>query len=156
MSDLLKKIEFENNSLLNRAQSNTLQKIASHFKIPQKLLRADLDLTALEQNVLKFPQFKHMFLDEFYPIQQKFKGADLLNSKKFLQSDLYAQLLAADADATKVLLAESVPWAMVNFRRVSHMQGVGGIYLNYRELGCFLVTPLTDYLRLLYPLPQEG
>ena len=154
MTQELKRIEFENTSLFTKAQQYTMAKLASHFRIPQKMMRQAVDEGYLAENQLSFPMFCSTFNERFYPIQKAFKGADLLNSKAFLKSDLKVQIeVGLDTGATVVLLSGTVPWVMSSYYNFNRSEGVGGIYMKYPEFGEYIVLPKAAYLQNQYPPP---
>jgi len=154
----LRPAEFENKSLLNQQQSYTVAKIASYFRIPRKALTAAIDAEALEQGVVCFPDLADMFDERVLVLKDQFKAADLLNPRKFLTSDLCGNLtLALETDARVILFQHKTnnPYAVLPYREVGDLEGVGGLYINYRNFGEYVFLAFSEYLRARYPSPQE-
>ena len=154
MSETIK-FEHVSDYLTNITQNTVVQKIGSYFKIPQKMIRAASDENSLKEGVLRFPQFKDTFDEEFYPVSYKLKVGDLLSEKKLVKSKLWELYTVAPKEALFTIAQGSSVFVLAE-NSILGGRGVSGIYMDYDCFdGAYLLLPIKTYLARIHPLPLD-
>jgi hypothetical protein len=156
--------------ILTRPQQAVVQKVASHFKVSQKIARAGLDRRQLDESgILYFRTLDESdacFQSTFSAVQGAFNLGQVLDPKKFQKTFLYEAWTQFQAtynkdfeDVVMAYMAGGGLWAIENHRYTTCTvgRGDGAIILGYEYLEghCMRLLPMVRFLAENYPLPQE-
>lgn len=154
---------------LTRPQQLVIKKLGSWFKLSRKTLLASVDLGALTDNILYFPDLgtheDYLFQERIYCIEGEFHLGHSLDPATFAKTDLWQSWMnfrsgTVYAKDTETLMAYCIKGAVLIVRQgkdeLSLGVGESGIVLQHEYLNKnpLFLTPFKEFMRAWYPRPS--